>query len=49
MEDSKYIMEYDTPTLLSPKYRYAIVRGASGDNVEYTGDLCVGNDADSNY
>lgn len=33
MEDSKYTMEYDTPTLLAPKYRYAIARGIS-DNVE---------------
>lgn len=43
MENSKFTMEYVAPTLLSPKYRYAIVRGTSCTESDALTDYCDGN------
>lgn len=45
MENSKLTIEYVAPTLLSPKYRYAIVRGASGCNDSLETEPCINNES----
>lgn len=36
MENKDFVMEYTTPALLAPKYRYSIVRGTSDTGIEDT-------------